>query len=153
MTLARAEYSGQRLSSQGNAIAATGFTLDFDTSRFHFDDSDANGDGLPDAVRFHVDSTLAQYAQVNNDGRSVDVALYGMSLPLAQLSDGLIATVELQVLDDAAIGDAAIALVNGSAGSTDGRDVAVTVSDGVVRINEVDEMAQFESIFLPLIAK
>ncbi|MEM7531425.1 MAG: Ig-like domain-containing protein [Chloroflexota bacterium] len=142
------------LTSQDSDIAAIGFSLDFDNSQFRFDDADADGNGLPDAVRFNVSNQLTQFAQFNAETNQVDIAVYGLSLPLKAMSDGVMATVELQVRDDATVGsDAQITLVNGSAGTTDGHDVMVDLVGGLVNTSGVSGTDQVNRVFLPLLLK
>ncbi|MEM7537787.1 MAG: cadherin domain-containing protein [Chloroflexota bacterium] len=142
------------LTSRGSDIGAIGFSLDFDNSQFRFDETDADGNGLPDAVRFNVSNQLTQFAQFNADTNQVDIAVYGLSLPLKAMSDGVMATVELHLLDDVvASSDTQITLVNGSAGTTGGHDVMVDLVGGLVNTNGVSGTDQVNRVFLPLLLK
>ena len=137
-----------KLDSNGNAVAAAGFALDFDASQFSFDTTDANGDGTPDAVTFHTPASMTTYASYNAAESRVEVAVYGISIPLPTLNDGLIATIELQVSESATGNTVDLDLTNGSMGNTAGQDVAVEAIGSSVTINQV-----LKSIFLPSLRK
>ncbi len=124
------------LEAQGHPIVAVGFTLRLDAS-VRFDAADADNNGVPDAVAFHVPDTMLRMAQYNAEQHVVRVVVADVSLPLSTL-DGAIATVSVQ-------GDLAapVVLESASAGSVEGADVPLLVK---VR----DAIKQFFN-FLPTI--
>jgi len=79
------------LKTGGHAVAATAFALALGDSTF--DATDANGDGLPDAVTLNVPAGVTKSVVWNAAAKRLDVALYGVSLPLPTLADGVLATV------------------------------------------------------------
>jgi hypothetical protein len=81
------------LETGGQAVAGVAFALALDASAF--DPRDADGDGLPDAVTLTVPAAMNKAVIWNAAANRLEVALYGTSLPLPTLSDGVLATVEI----------------------------------------------------------
>ena len=127
------------LHSNGD-LAAAGFTLNYDAASLRFDATDADGDGLPDALALHLPAGVQAWTQVS-DGQ-IQVALAGLSLPLPTLADGALATVTFDLLDSGSI----VRLTNVSAGDTSGRDVDMKAEDGAVGVVN-------HSFFMPLVTK
>ncbi|MEZ4662987.1 MAG: Ig-like domain-containing protein [Caldilineaceae bacterium] len=109
------------LQSNGNVAAA--FTIRYDASNLRFDASDADGDGLPDALALHLPTGVQPWTQVR-DGE-IQVALAGLQLPLSALADGALATATFDVTGSGS----AVRLTNVSLGDTNGADLAVTTNE------------------------
>ena len=58
-----------------------------------------NGDGVPDAIDFAIPASMV--GTVLAEEGSIQVALYGVNLPLPLMADGAVATVNLSVAPDA----------------------------------------------------
>ncbi|MFN8494187.1 MAG: hypothetical protein U0350_41695 [Caldilineaceae bacterium] len=89
-----------QFASKGKSIAATGFALNYDTTCLRFDPTDANKDGIPDAIT-GLDKLPANFvASVNytDTTKLSGVALYQPTSPVtAQLSDGTLFTATFTV--------------------------------------------------------
>lgn len=117
------------LESAGNGISALAFTFKFDPALVSFNPADADGDGLPDALRFNVQGNLLRVAVYNEAKHELQVAVAGMSYPLTSFKDGPMVTVSLT---GAADGKVSPLLKGVSAGSVEGLDVPVLVKSGGV---------------------
>ena len=117
------------LKTKGQAVAAAAFALHLGDAAF--DATDANGDGVPDAVTLNVPAGVTKSLVWNAQSRRLEVALYGASLPLPTLSDGVLATVTVA-------GTATPTLSQVSLSDTDGNDLLAPTRTG---------------LFLPLITR
>ena len=82
--------------SNDAVVAATIFSLDFDATCLSMDETDANGDGLPDAVKFFLPADYnpsGSYLAIDVDGE-IDINIIDTDPPLAILPDGKIMSVE-----------------------------------------------------------
>ena len=134
------------LQSRGHSVAAMAFALEYDPTLFNFDATDADGDGVPDAVSIQLPSAIARMVLVE-DGR-IQIALFGTSLPLPVLGDGVIATVHLQAVEGAAATAEAVSLNNVSLGDDQGQPIDVDTAGSTVTIGD-----GAAGIFLPLIVR
>ncbi len=128
-------------SGGGNAISATTFSVDFDEGCLDFDPTDADSDGIPDAVSFSLPGDFTAsvtYAAADTAGE-LDFAIADFSTPLASLPDGVIATVTFTPIC-APFGTSIIAPVDfgetpsASFGDTAGQSVPGGTVDGSVEI-------------------
>ena len=117
------------LKTGGHAVAAAAFALTLGDSAF--DATDANGDGLPDAVTLNVPAGVTKSVNWNAPARRLEVALYGVSLPLPTLGDGVLATVTVN-------GNVTPALTQLSLSDANGNDLLAPSRTG---------------LFLPLVAR
>jgi hypothetical protein len=117
------------LKTGGQAVAAAAFALKLGDAAF--DATDANGDGLPDAVTLNVPAGVTKAVIWNAQARRLEVALYGASLPLPTFSDGVLVTVTVD-------GVATPTLTQVSLSDTNGNDLLAPTRTG---------------LFLPLIAR
>ena len=120
------------LDRKGTAVAAAAFTLTFDPQQAAFDSSDADGDGIPDAVTFTTNSALKRSVSVDAAAGRIKIAVYGLSLPLPTIDDGLLATVRLQPIGDQPL--TGISLVDAALGSDSGRNTPVDVAVNGVQV-------------------
>jgi hypothetical protein len=113
------------LQSNGNAVGAAAFTLTYDPAQYTLDTTDADQDGIPDAVTFHVPGGVMRWAFVNAEEGKLQLAAAGLQLPMPAFADGPLATVRLQAQPGA--DGTGIGVGEASLGSTDGFTVPVDV--------------------------
>lgn len=127
--------------SNGQDIPATTFSVDFDETCLDFDPTDANSDGIPDAIAFSVPAALTQsvtFSAADSLGE-LDFTLADLSTPLTSLPDGPIATITFMPLCSTP-GTSIIAPINfgpmpaASFGDTSGQSVAGITVNGSVEI-------------------
>ncbi len=112
----------------GHAITSLVFSLDLDAERLAFDPSDADGDGLPDAVRLlgtPLSWRSARFDPTDIDGE-LDILLADLAAEASTLADGRLFEIELRILDsDVSLGDAVRFAADPAAsfGDTAGRSV------------------------------
>ena len=88
------------LDADGEAISGVIFSLDIDPTCLAFNDSDANGDGIPDAAQFVVPlqfSPSISYQPDDTDGE-LDVVITDYSPPLASLPNGPLLALRFDVI-------------------------------------------------------
>jgi hypothetical protein len=137
--------------SNGNDIAATAFVLTFDTARLHFDPTDGNGDGIPDAVSLHVPQRYAKSVSVDGQGR-IQIALSDIALPLLALADGPLATITFTAGESADGETTPVAFADDypvSVGSTSGASLPVSVESGSVLIEGTELTGEIPQPNLP----
>jgi hypothetical protein len=116
------------LDDKGATVAGAAFTLTYDPKRASFDTTDSDVDGIPDAVQFAVDNGLKRSVSVDAAAGRIKIAVYGLSLPLPKIEDGLVATVRLDVLGTPPL--AGINLVDAALANANGSNTAVEVEVG-----------------------
>jgi hypothetical protein len=132
----------------GNQVAAASFALVFDSSKVGFDATDADSDGVPDAVQLTVPAGMSKSVQWNAAQSRLEVALFGASLPLPTLNAGVLATVNVQVAATATPGVTDLGVTLASLGDTEGQDLAVAPTSGVLTIG--DGAAARNLLYLPV---
>ena len=130
------------LDGKGAAIAGAAFTLVYDPQQMVFDASDADGDGLPDAVVFATAKDLKRSVSVDAANGRIKVAVYGVSLPLPAVDDGLLATIHLQARGEQPL--ASLGLADAALGNTAGSNTPVEI--------EVKGVGQTMHLYLPAIS-
>ncbi|MCB9151838.1 MAG: hypothetical protein H6641_24035 [Caldilineaceae bacterium] len=128
------------LTTNGNAIAAAGFTIEYDAASRTFDTTDADGDGIPDALALDLPEGVQAWVQAEAGAIQIAVAAVNLSLPT--LGDGDLATVTFGVTGSRGL----VSLSNASLGDVTGRSVVVEIIS-----NEVNN--QTRNVFLPLLVK
>lgn len=137
------------LAAGGNSVAAAAFAVEFDNTALSFDTSDADGNGVPDAVQFNVPNGLMTSANYNAAESRVEIIITGLVPPFPLLSDGTIATVSLTVNSDADAGASAVTLSNSSLGSDAGASIPMEIDDGAI---DIAGQATEHAFYLPLIS-
>jgi hypothetical protein len=132
----------------GNQVAAASFALVIDTSKLSFDATDADSDGVPDAVQLTVPAGMSKSVQWNAAQNRLEVAVFGASLPLPTLNAGVLATVNVQVAATATPGVTNLGVTLASLGDTAGQDLAVAPTSGVLTIG--DGAAARNLLYLPV---
>ncbi len=137
------------LTAAGNSVAAAAFAVNFDSSVLTFDATDADANGIPDAVTFNVPDGLMTAATYNVEESRVEIIITGLIPPFPLLGDGAIATVSLTTNSDADDSATAVTITNGSLGSDEGASIPVEINDGSV---EITAQALQNSLYLPFIS-
>ncbi|MCB9113632.1 MAG: hypothetical protein H6639_01575 [Caldilineaceae bacterium] len=127
------------------AVAGAAFRIGIDPRAALLDTADADNDGIPDGIRFNVPADLMRSVQVSEDGATIDIAIADLSLPLFELPDDVLVTVDLQVTAAGAGQPVVVSLTNASLGSTGGVNVPVEI--------EVAGQEAGNQIFLPVMRR
>jgi len=130
------------LDAKGAAIAGAAFTFTYDPQQMVFDESDGDGDGLPDAVVFAAAKELKRSVSVDAANGRIKVAVYGVSLPLPAIDSGLLATIRLQAQGEQPL--ASLGLADAALGNTAGSNTPVEI--------EVKGVGQTMHLYLPAIS-
>jgi hypothetical protein len=131
------------LDGKGGTIAGAAFTLTYNPQQAALDMADADGDGLPDAVVFATGSSLKRSVSVDAAAGTIKIAVYGLSLPLPAIADGLVATVRLQAVGDAPL--SGLSLADAALGNSTGSNTPVEV--------EVGGVGALRSLYLPALSR
>ena len=138
------------LNTGGNAIAAATFALGLDPAVLHFATADADEDGVPDAITLNTPAGMSKSVTWNAAAKRLEVAVFGMSLPLPTLTDGKLATVTIAVANDTMATSTPLALDLVSFSDPDGNDLPFTDQDGTLTI---DTSKVQRPLFLPLVVR
>lgn len=90
--------------SSGNSVVVALFSIDFDESCLIFDPTDANSDGIPDAIAFNLPADFGRTVQVDLadlDGE-LDISIQDVTSPLMALPNGNLLTIDFGVSTAAA---------------------------------------------------
>lgn len=143
-----------RLSNAGNHVAAATFALAFKADQLSFDPTDNNGDGLPDAIHFTIPQSMVASVHYNIELSRIEVAVYGINLPMPLLADGALANITLQVKPDITVERAPLALELASLGDDAGQTVELTASGADVQITSSIEGTAFDHLlYLPVVTR
>jgi hypothetical protein len=129
------------LQTNGHNVAAFAVSLAFDPALVKLDPTDADGDGLPDAVHFQLPAGMYRLASYDAVGGRIDLVATGLVMPLPTLADGVLVTMDLTPVTAA---PATLTLSNLSLGDSEGG--AVPAVAGVT-----DAPAAGMRLFLPAI--
>ncbi|MCE7988319.1 MAG: DUF11 domain-containing protein [Caldilinea sp. CFX5] len=148
-----------RLAGGGQRVAAAIFALDFDPTALHFDPTDRNHDGVPDAVIVTLPAGVT--ARVNFDaGRhQLQFVLSDFTPPLTPLPDGVLAVIEFTVptTPAAATTRPTLAAVTfapdppASLGADRGQRLPVTAAGGAILILHDDHSRYTSRLYLPVV--
>ena len=130
------------IAGNGNQVGGIGFSLFLDPTKVQFDPTDADADGLPDAVTVNVQGNLIKMAQWDVETHMLQVAVAGISLPLSPFGDGPVVTLALKSVDGSA---PVLNVVSATAGDVNGFDVPV-------QIEGRDPIVEMIKLFLPAIS-
>ncbi len=129
--------------SDGQSIAATAFSVDYDRSCLDFDESDADPfDGIPDAIYVQVpgDFDVAVFHDLGDEDGEIDISIVDFNPPIATLTDGTLLTATFTATCSPALGATVVAPVvfstDPQASFSDdlAQDVDGTTTDGSVTI-------------------
>jgi hypothetical protein len=131
--------------STGQTIDTTAFSFDFDQVCLSFSSTDANQDGIPDAIVFNVPvdfTRTATYSASDTDGE-IDISIYDQVAPRATLQNGVLLTIAFTVKSacQAAPGSSNSARIGFSKDPSPsfaslGQSILGLAADGFVRILE-----------------
>ncbi len=145
-----------RFQAAGAQISAALFVLDYDEQWLTLDPTDANDDGIPDAVAFSLPPGFSGLVpNVNTSSGTISIFVGDLSPPLGPLSDGELLSITFAVENAASNNSAAIGFASNppiSFGSPQGSSINGTSSGGTVQIVPNGDTEQ-DSVFLPLIIK
>lgn len=86
----------------GNELptAAAAFSLDIDESCLRFDPTDANNNGIPDAIKPHLPPgfELVAHTNISDTAGELDLFIGDLTPPITTLPDGLLLTLDLQAI-------------------------------------------------------
>ena len=135
------------LDADGEAISGLIFSLDIDPTCLAFNDTDADGDGIPDAAQFVVPLQFTpsiSYQPDDTDGE-IDVVITDYSPPLASLPNGPVLALRFDVVcepdvtDNSRISDITFSTYPPvSFGNPAGQGVPGISSPGSVKISRAD---------------
>jgi hypothetical protein len=127
-----------------NRAAGAAFRLTYDPAQMMIDPTDANQDGIPDAIVLSGPADYLKLAQISFLNDQVDVALVDTTAPLSAIGDGVLATVHFTKIGD---GDPKLTLTNVSIG-----DGAATTLPVVVEYGQGLAQA-VQRLFLPAVTR
>jgi len=127
-----------------NRAAGAAFRLTYDPAQMMIDPTDANQDGIPDAIVLNGPADYLKLAQISFLNDQVDVALVDTTAPLSAIGDGVLATVHFTKIGD---GDPKLTLTNVSIG-----DGAATTLPVVVEYGQGLAQA-VQRLFLPAVTR
>jgi len=131
--------------SMGNVLGGVAFTIDYDETCLAFDDTDGDGNGLPDSVHFFTPSSptsplydvVFDPSEINGE---LSIHILNVTSPILALPDGILATIDLTAtcgpISPAIRRDASVRLAGSASYShVDGRSVpAGAKTDGSVTV-------------------
>jgi hypothetical protein len=88
------------LQSGGRGIAAAVLALDVDRAWLRINPTDADQDGVIDAVKFNAPEGIATSARINANTGALEIYLADLAAPLTTLTDGVLAVVTLEVIGE-----------------------------------------------------
>lgn len=141
-----------QLDTAGNAVVAAIFAVDINDAHLSFDATDANNDGVPDAVSLNTPNGMTVGATYNVTESRIEIIIYDMP-PFAELTDGTLATVNLTVKEDVTVSETAINLTTSSLGNSQGQSVPLEVTNGSVTIETQPGGQSTFKLFLPRISQ
>lgn len=125
----------------GLDISAVAWSTDYDETCLDFDPTDADLDGIPDAIEFVTSAEFVPtvFVDLTDSDGELDILLADIGLPLATLPDGVLANITFTVVCDPGIGTVLAPVGFSSApaasfGNNQGQDVPGTSTDGSVLV-------------------
>lgn len=148
-----------RLQGDGQRVAAAVFALDFNPSLLHFDPTDRNHDGAPDAVTVTLPAGLTARVNFAASRHQVQFVLADLTSPLTPLPDGVLAVIEFTVstVPPAATTGSTLAAVTfaanppASLGADRGQRLPVTTTGGAILIPHDDPSPPARKLYLPVV--
>ncbi len=142
----------------GNKIAATIFSLDYDHTLLNFDPTDGDKDGLPDAVTFNRPTGFdgSVMFNINDTDGELDIYIADILPPLTVLTDGNPISITLEVGQPATTTKATVNFSKypaASFGDTTGNGVAGATENGSVLITVDETTPARYKIYLPLLVR
>lgn len=134
-----------QFTGNGNSIASLVFSVDYDQTCLQFDPTDADGDGIPDAVTFSIPPGYAASVafDANNTAGELAFFIYDPLPPLTPVPNSTLASIRLRVVCQPTSGTPIVSRVGfaseptASFGTTTGTSVPGVTADGSVAIQAV----------------
>ena len=140
------------LDSGGNAATAASFAINFPSDQLSFDTTDADQDGVYDAVELNAAADLFKAVFYNAEANRLEFVLADITDPFLTLADGEIAAVTLTVNAAATANEAALTLSHHELSTESSQLIPVEVTNGTVTI-AAPEGTNATRFFMPLIFK
>lgn len=115
------------LQSEGNNVSSMAFAVKIDTTQIAFDPTDADEDGVPDAITLNSPDGMLRMAFYDAATGEIQIVLSGMTVPLPVLEDGIVASIQLTGKAATSGALAAVTLEDVSLGDTEGGTLPVAV--------------------------
>jgi hypothetical protein len=132
------------LKTNEHDVAAFAASVSFDPAQLKLDPADSDADGVPDAVHFDLPAGMYRAATYDAAAGKVDLVATGIVMPLPQLTDGVVVTLNLQPVDGAEGKTTPLTVGNLSLGNSEGGTVPVLVETN-------DELSVGGRVFLPAV--
>jgi hypothetical protein len=118
-----------QLTLQTNAhdVSAFAASIVFDSTKLALDPADVDADGVPDAVHFQLPAGMYRMAAYDAAAGRIDLVATGMVMPLPQLADGVVITLNFKAAEGADGTAASLTLDNLSLGDSSGGTVPAVV--------------------------
>jgi hypothetical protein len=127
-----------RLATGNAEIATIAMVIDYDTQWLTLDPTDADSDGIPDAIAFTLPSSFSGLTpNVDPTAGTISIFAGDIAAPLTTLSDGTIATITFNVGEPTSITTAAVDFASNppvSFGSPTGAAISGAAESGSVQI-------------------
>lgn len=142
------------LHSDGQPVAAAIFALDFDPTSLHFDPTDRNNDGLPDAVTFRLPAGVTPKVTLAANGRQLQFVLADLTPPLTTLPNGELAVIHLTAqATQPTTTTVVFAAPPASLGTALGQSLPVAISNALVLIAPDKADSPQRRLYLPVMLK
>lgn len=115
------------LQSEGNNVSSIAFAVQIDAAQLALDPTDADEDGVPDAITLNAPAGMLRMAVYDAATGEIQIVLAGMTVPLPVLEDGIVANIQLVGKATASGSLASVVLEDVSLGDTEGGTVPVAV--------------------------
>jgi hypothetical protein len=143
------------LDNGGARVSSVAFSIDYDETRLTFDPTDADNDGVPDALRLIAsnDFDLVATFDASDTDSEIDVFIGDIAPELAALPDGTILSVTLGLAGQPG-GTAAVRVASEPAvsfGTTQGASIAGSGIDGTARLDLIDNSTT--TLYLPRVQR
>ncbi len=142
------------LNSGGTNVSSVAFSIDYDETRLTLNPTDADADGVPDALRLAAPESFELVATFDASDTDSEISIFigDIAPPLAALPDNAILSITLDLVGQptgtAAVNVAAAPAV--SFGTPQGASAAGSSTNGVVRLNQSDSL---NTLYLPLVQR
>ncbi len=130
--------------ASSNSAAGAAFSLTYDPAQLAIDPTDANQDGIPDAIVINGPADYLKLAQVSFLNDQVDFALVDTTAPLSAIGDGVLATVRFTKIG---AGEPKVTVTNLSVGDSSATTLPTVVEYAAGTAQAINR------IFLPAVVR
>lgn len=139
------------LDTGGNAATAASFAVNFSAEQATFATTDADNDGLYDAIELNVRADLFTSVYFNEEANRLEFVLADITDPFLVLADGEIAAVTLTVNADTTADEVAITLSHNELSTESSQLIPVDVTNGAITVSSTEGQNTIR-FFIPLIS-